>query len=175
MTDRGCFALPSTYSLESKTCKACVAHAECGARVQETLQRIRGTINVEQLIAQFHVGEDAPSLTLAQRTKVASMPVHVARRLETLFLNGFDRTARSLFANSENPFPATGAKHLRLAGNLLLQGGFTKKHLRTECQKRFGWAESTAFVEVARTLALLRGLGLIVERDGRMVLADTTT
>lgn len=175
MTDRGCFALPSTFSQTSKTCSDCSARKECGEKVLATLNLIRSSIKVEHLIAQFHMGDAPIGLSLVQRTMVASMPVAIAGRLEILLLAGFDQSARSRFAIRENPFSTSGAKHIRLTGDLLIAGGFTKMELRQAFQERFGWGKNTAFVEVARTLALLRGLSLITESGGYIALADTTT
>lgn len=177
MTDRGCVGLPSVFSHVSSTCATCEARPECSGKVLTTLQRIRGSVQVDDLISQFRLGfvEQAlekPELTLQQRTAVASMPAKVAGRLKALLLDGFDQTAKSRFAQGDNPFPGSGAKHLHLAGQLLLAGGFTKLEFRTRCIERYGWSTNTAFVEVSRAIALLRGLGLTHEINARVQLRD---
>lgn len=172
MTDRGCFAMPSTFSKTSTACGACASQVSCGEKVLATLKLIRDKVKVEHLIAQLSTGESIQSLTLAQRTMIASMPVKVGPRLESMLLSGFASTVRSRFANRENAFSTSGVKHLPLVGDLLLKGGFTKTELRRRLRQEFPWSEGTAFVEVARTLALLRGLGLTVEVGRRIVLAD---
>lgn len=46
----GCYASPSVFSMDSKVCKACPAHEGCSTACVETLQRLRTTINVADLL-----------------------------------------------------------------------------------------------------------------------------
>jgi hypothetical protein len=101
--------------------------------------------------------------------------VKVAGRLQRLFEQGFDRVARSRFVKGENPFTPTGAKHLHLAGELLLRGGLTRTSFRQACVARLGWSAATASAESSQALALLRLLGLTQERGEQITIAMTTT
>lgn len=45
-----CFGSPSCYAGDSKICNACVAYETCGVEVTKTLERIKGVINVDDLL-----------------------------------------------------------------------------------------------------------------------------
>lgn len=48
----GCFGAASVYALDGEVCKKCVAYEACGTQAQETLEAIRGKINVNDIIAR---------------------------------------------------------------------------------------------------------------------------
>jgi hypothetical protein len=148
---------------------------ECRPKALGALEQLRGSMPVDQLIMEFRAdyAQPATALTVEQRRLVASMPVKIAGRLEQLLLRHFDKRAQTVFTHGQNPFPEAGAKHLHLAGQMLLAGGFTKAEFRKECEARFGWSEGTAFSQVSQALALLRGLALVQEQGERMVLPAT--
>jgi hypothetical protein len=170
MTDRGCFGMPSVFNPASKTCQGCPGSSQCRDRALDALERVRGTIRVEHLIMEFRTEfvQPAAALTLEQESVVASMPAKIMERLRGLLLARFDRKASVALLHGINPFPERGAKHMHLAGQLLLAGGFTKSQFRKECEQRFGWTEGTAFSQVSQAIALLRGLGLTTEHGDRV-------
>lgn len=46
----GCFGAPSCFASNGKVCQACVAYKQCGEEVTHTLERIKGIVNVEDLM-----------------------------------------------------------------------------------------------------------------------------
>lgn len=177
MTDRGCYGLPSVYSHTAKTCGSCAARDDCKSKAFTVLQMIRGTVMVDDLIRSFQLSYAAPesigktlTITPAQHARLILAPSKIAGRLERLFLQGFDKIARMAFLQRQNPFPQKGAKHLHLAGELLLQGAVTKAGFREACIERFGWSTGTAASEVSNAVALLSGLNLVIESRTTMEL-----
>jgi hypothetical protein len=140
------------------------------------LERLRDKIPVESLIAEFRQGfSPARKLSLDQEQLIASMPVKIASKMRSLLEQGFPENARAAFQRGENPFPERGPKHIRLAGSMLLGGGFHRVELRDECVHRYGWSDGTASSQVSQTVALLRGLGLTKEQGGFISLPETLT
>ena len=45
-----CFGSPSCFAGDSKACQSCVGYSECGEAVKETLIRIRGVTDIEDLL-----------------------------------------------------------------------------------------------------------------------------
>lgn len=45
-----CFGAPSCYASNSKICEGCVAYKQCGQEVTATLERIKGIVNVEDML-----------------------------------------------------------------------------------------------------------------------------
>ena len=173
MTDRGCYGLASVHNTASAACQNCALKVDCAHKVLDILNRVRKVIPVQALIERIEVNylmldmPSSPKLTLAQITTVAMIPQRLQGRLKVLLLEGFDRIASARFKQGLNPFKETGAKHLHLAGQMLLGGGFTKAQFRAECIKRYGWTANTAFSQTSSSLALLRGLGLTREINNR--------
>ncbi len=171
MSDRGCFGLPSVFSLQSDTCSSCSARTACSEKSYALLLRVRGSVDVERYIQDLRLefaglGEQRAraSLTLAQLTTVESMPARLRGRLKRLLLDRFDVVARQSLEQGENPFPESGSKVMHLAGEMLLAGGMTKIGFRNACQNQLGWSYGTAATESSVALALLRGLGLTKEK-----------
>lgn len=164
--------MASVFNPGSNACKACPAAKQCRPKALAVLELARGAIPVDQLIMEFREDYEPPAraLSLSQESSVASMPVKVAARLRSLLLQGFDRRASAALQQGQNPFTARGAKHLQLAGEMLLAGGFTRSSFRKECQARFTWSEGTAFSQVSQAISLLRGLGLVIDQGDRVVL-----
>lgn len=71
----GCFGAASVYSLDGEICRKCSVYNECGADAHATLARIRGTINVSDIITRH---EKARELTRAQAAANAPKPEAVA-------------------------------------------------------------------------------------------------
>lgn len=53
----GCFAAASVFSHDSNICKACSAFAPCSEASVETLKRIQGLVNVEDLLKKHSVAK----------------------------------------------------------------------------------------------------------------------
>ncbi|UUZ75405.1 hypothetical protein LP414_27195 [Polaromonas sp. P1(28)-13] len=48
----GCFGSPSVYSVDSSVCAACASYNTCRVASHATLEKIRGTINVSDVLAR---------------------------------------------------------------------------------------------------------------------------
>ena len=46
----GCYASPSVYSMDSRVCKGCPSNEDCSKACVQTLQQLRSTINVADLL-----------------------------------------------------------------------------------------------------------------------------
>lgn len=154
--------MASVLNPESPTCQRCSALEPCRVRALQSLDRVKGAIKVDHLIERLeHGSTQGYILSLEDHRAIATTPRKVAGRLESLLTKGFHVIARRKLAAGQNPFPVSGAKHIHLAGEMLLAGGFTKGQLRQQCIERFQWTEGTAFSEVSQAVALLRGLRLV--------------
>jgi hypothetical protein len=175
LTDRGCLGMPSVFNRISKACQECCAREQCRELGLASLLRARERIDVEELIQELRRGfaTSLPlgELTEQQQQRIQDAPAKLQTRLRTLLEKGFEQTARECFAQGENPFKTV--KNLHVAGELLLAGGFDRTQLREELMARYGWALSNAYSEVSNAIALLRGLALVVERDGCFTLAPS--
>lgn len=174
VTDRGCMGMPSVLNVASPSCQSCKGFAPCRTAALSVLETVRGTVKVDDMIHELRAGQEGAKPAVEIEFAIASVPKKVAPRLRSLLAKGFDRAARDALRDGVNPFPLSGAKHMHLAGELLLLGRFTKGQYRQDCMNKFGWAEGTAFSEVSMAIALMRGLGL-VSVDGDAVTANQTT
>ncbi|RQT26088.1 hypothetical protein DF037_20580 [Burkholderia contaminans] len=102
---------------------------------------------------------------------LASVPLRVAKVLKPMLKRGLDARARYRIANGENPFGTGSAPWLRLAGAMLVAGGFTKAKLRAEYIRAYGWSEGTAFSRVSIVVALFPALGIARLAGDRLVCA----
>lgn len=66
----GCFGSPSVYSLDSNVCAACASYNTCRIASYATLEKIRGTINVSDVLARH-----AKARIAAVSDSVAKFPV----------------------------------------------------------------------------------------------------
>ena len=61
-----------------------------------------------------------------------------------------------------NPFATEGPKNLRVACEMLMQGGFTKASLRQRMVEQLGWTNDTAASQVAVGVALLYAFAIAI-------------
>ena len=76
----GCFGAASVYSVDSNYCNACVAFVECGKASLTTLEKIKGIIDVSDLLARHAKAREASKRTTVSHStplKVNGvLPVH---------------------------------------------------------------------------------------------------
>ena len=53
----GCFGSPSCHSQDSRVCQQCPAFNECGGEVLNTLERIKGIVNISDLLHQHRAAQ----------------------------------------------------------------------------------------------------------------------
>lgn len=181
MKELGCFGLPSVHNPRSGFCRVCPDFDSCGQQARALIDKVARAPGMRELAHRFHYVLELPdcsappTLTPEQERRVASAPVKVAQRLRSLLERGFDTQAARSFATGTNPFSPTGAKHLHLAGELLLAGGFTRAQLRRRCETDFGWTPNTAASQVSQAVSLLRLLDLTEDQGDRVCLKTTGT
>jgi hypothetical protein len=91
---------------------------------------------------------------------LATLPVRVQKVMRPLLKRGGDARARLALAKGQNPFDGRGPQWLRLAGEKLLAGGFTKGDLRRAYINEYGWSEATAFSRVSIVVSVIPALRL---------------
>lgn len=197
MASPSCYGLPSVFVAESKTCSACVEKGGCVAACHGMLMSLATKMDVTTNLAYLErtakvvtaqsIPASNPTTTIAapamaslkvnltmgarEEALLASVPVRVAKVLKPMLKRGLDARARYRVANGENPFGTGSAPWLRLAGDMLLAGGFTKAKLRVEYVRAYGWSEGTAFSRVSIVVALFPALGIARLAGDRIVCA----
>lgn len=197
----GCFASPSVYSMDSKVCQACQAFTACTDASLVTLEAIRSTIDVRDVLAR-HVKarlkagyisaplapphlpvepvEPVKRLTPVARVTFDVTPAHEAV-LATLAAKTAElarqqikqnllTTARATLSAGKNPYAETGPKFLRIACDMLLEGGFSRMMLNRAMVNQFGWQDTTAGPHVAQVCAMFNAFGVTQEIDGHLTL-----
>lgn len=74
-----------------------------------------------------------------------------------------------------NPFAQSGPSFMRVACDLLLNGGFTKATLKAHLMSLLGWSKGTAATHVAMTAVLLYAFGIATLEDDTFVLHSALT
>jgi hypothetical protein len=92
-------------------------------------------------------------------TKVKAVAVSLAQnnRLEYV---------RDSLRNGRNPFAGRLYPNMRVAVEMLLQGGFTKASLAQRYVQALGWTEGTAASQRAGALCMLQALDVVREQGG---------
>jgi hypothetical protein len=79
---------------------------------------------------------------------------------------------RDKLHEGNNPFAEIGEwKHMRIACELLLTGGFTRAELLARLMADLGWTEGTARSQMAQAMAILQTFGIVRLDGDRFVLA----
>lgn len=65
----GCFAAATVYALDSEVCQKCLSYQECGPKAMRTLDRIKGIVKVDDLIAKHRKARVASQAKIAARDK----------------------------------------------------------------------------------------------------------
>lgn len=220
MTDKleqmapGCFGAASVFSMDSTVCKACVAYSKCSDASIATLESIRQTIDVRDLMARHTAARqrNADKLTPpAAAAPVQGSPIPVAQppkvtkpvvRKTTMARVSFDispadqnviamigeksvktrdqaiqlskqnkiNQCRSELPKGVNPFAESGPAFLRVACDMLINGGFTKASLKARLREDMTWTDGTAGSHVAITCALMYAFGIITPEGDRFIL-----
>jgi hypothetical protein len=164
--------MPSVHNPASETCKSCLHREDCRVRAVCALEKVRAVLKVDHLLLRLQPDYALGFVLSPVQLKLIEQTQDKLRgRLRNLLERQFDKFARAEFSRGTNPFTEKGAKHMRLAGEMLLRGGFTRASLRQQCIEHFGWTQGTALSEVSQAVSLLRGLQVTKEEGDRIVLA----
>jgi hypothetical protein len=186
MSHASCFGLPSVFNAGTQTCMACASRSECVSACYSMLVSLSDKIDVTAPLAQLErtakvvTAQSIPAPVVAttiaapapaavqvnlehgarENELLATLPVRVQKVMRPLLKRGGDARARLALAKGLNPFDGRGPQWLRLAGEKLLAGGFTKGDLRRAYINEYGWSEATAFSRVSIVVSLIPALRL---------------
>lgn len=210
----GCFGAASVFSMDSQVCQACVAFKDCGDKAIETLEAIKSTINVADILTRHQA---ARQKALANKPKpVAPQPIEqspipiaqpkpitkpverkTAMQRVTFEISEADQAVimrigeKSVKTKEQavvlckqnkinamrwnlpkglNPFSTSGPAFLRIACDMLINGGFTKASYKARLVADLSWTDGTAGSHVAIACALLFAFGIVVGKDDSFVL-----
>lgn len=77
---------------------------------------------------------------------------------------------RALLPQGTNPFAAGGPQYMRVACDMVMNGGFTKAALKTQLMEQLQWGDGTAGPHVAWVSAILAVFGIVVGKSDAYVL-----
>jgi len=75
----GCFGAASVYSQDSSVCKGCVAYDQCNSASLATLESIRATVDVRDLLKRHAVARAKAAPAPAQTKPLEKSPIKVAQ------------------------------------------------------------------------------------------------
>lgn len=72
----GCFASASIYANDSSVCQRCVAYDACSAASLETLEAIKGIVNIDDFMKRHHKARSAAQVAMKESDEVeaAALP-----------------------------------------------------------------------------------------------------
>lgn len=194
-----CFGLPSSYHQGTKTCRGCPERTECESVSYDRLHGLKssGFDAGDDVLARFqdrslagfrphrqieiHLTVKPPTrqvkaekyenaLTQEDITALQSVPYTVAEKVQRMMSSNQDRIARAALKEGRNPFPIDGSRHLHVACDALLQGGFTKRGLRQRFMDQLGWGENTAFSHVSLVVSMFLLFKFVKQENDNFVL-----
>lgn len=176
---RGCitFAECSVASLETLEAIKSVINVRdlLNSHAQNRRLRITSTISEDELIEN-----KLPAAQVERKTKiikmeltiteedgvlVARLPVKPQLIAKRLCETGYIDLIRKDLREKRNTFAETGPAYMRVAVDMLLAGGCTKRLMKERLMEELGWSEGTAGSHVAIFCALAVGMNL-AEFDG---------
>jgi len=75
----GCYGAASVYSTDSSVCKGCTAYQECGSASLETLEAIRATVDVRDLLKKHAAARAKAAPAAAPSTPIEKRPIPVSQ------------------------------------------------------------------------------------------------
>jgi hypothetical protein len=191
-----CFAAATVFARDSSVCRGCPEFETCANASRQTLEKIRGAVDIEALLRRHDALRRKTRATAASRAaplvekkeiepqKVALrfsvdkktddvilvLPVQPKQIAIRLCSREHLRAVVQALAEGRNAFTDADAAFLRVAVDLLLAGGFTRARLRGEFVTRLGWRESTAASHVQIAVSILKAFRLVQETsEGHIV------
>ena len=203
MTNPGCFGSPSVFSVDSNICRNCASGAACQPKAHETLERIKNSVDVRDLIARHEKIKSAvqarnprphPGNPVTWRDLPAQNTKQVARSTERvkteyeisplemallekcpdsvqkvaidLLKKGYKTNFVAALKQHKNPFAGYSLNFIEIAGDLLLNGVFTRDDYMQRLQRITKAQEASCRSKVSIGVAVLKALMLIEPVDG---------
>jgi len=94
---------------------------------------------------------------------IGAKSVKAKEAATTLCKNNRINDMRAMLPRGRNPFATTGPQYLRIACDMLINGGFTKAMYRARLMQDLAWTDGTAGSHVAVACALLYSFGIMTQ------------
>lgn len=183
MKNPGCYGVPSVFSFTSRVCGGCGSFEGCQRQSHDTLKLLPSNPGVQAMLLKHenHLRQkeglsplvpksrQKNTITEEQEQQVRSLPKKVGDYLRKLFKRGEDIKIRECAGKGENPFTEEKSRPYRVAFEYLLDGGFTKRFLRTAFMEEMGWSEASAFSQVSIVWHVFVALGVAEESGCALV------
>lgn len=172
-----CFGSPSALAPHTAVCSTCKVLSDCSEQASIMLKRIRGELNVEELIEPPKKGEVVPK-SIPKKLSVKPLPVRTVTGISkkaTALVHRIDQLGIDLLTElkaGRNPFENMPPAYMRETCSSLLAGGFTKAQLRDRYLSAFDWSAGSASSHVSFVIPALSFLGVIQERDDCFTMRD---
>lgn len=200
-----CFGAATVFSHDSDVCKGCAAFQSCSEQSLKTLESIRGSINVDDLIKRHMKAKrltakpspppSAPverpliesverktrvervtmTVTEEEGDALATLPMKPKEACIRLIRAGLIDELRAGLPEKRNAFAQKGPSYLRVAVDMLLSGGFARKDFCDRLRSELGWSLGTAQSHASLAVVTLKTLKIAVEEGGRFVIAPNLT
>jgi hypothetical protein len=166
----GCYGIPSILNLSSTTCLGCRFFSSCRLTVVEELNSVAYSPVIGKALAEHDRFEERFIPNDVQQKILASVPAGVRKNLTVLFERGMDRAIGDAVLHEDVDLIGPDIhRSLRLALELLIFGGFTKKELQLGFVNTLGWSARSAWSQASLTWKLLIALQVAIESSGRLV------
>ena len=173
MKTPGCYGLAIVHS-KVEQCKGCQWRPSCRETALKNLKQLDG---VEDIMKHYTDIDDEPvavsgesdtgkvDVTIEEFVRISTMPVK-AQKLATAMCRKGIKLKSSLLAG-KNPFKNNKPSFLKAPCDLLIEGGFTTRELRSVIrQSNPDWSEGTVNSQASIALALFKGFGCVEMKYG---------
>jgi hypothetical protein len=168
----GCFGSGLAYQEDGTVCGRCDFAARCAPLALERRQQVRARLGiaVEPVVRRVRTADEPMKASRpAGRPRPVSeregFPKKVCQLLDRIESRGVDLAVA--IRAGQNPLPSPA--FLKMAIDMLLGGGFDRGQLRAAFMTTFDWSDGTAHSHVGQVFALLTGLKVAREDNGKLM------
>lgn len=188
-----CFGFAAAFSFIG-ACPQCPFFATCEREVAQRVEALSGKINLQDLAGKHaaHQGglraqpvsaapvqvtlvgveRTTPSvkvkLTPEQQLQMKRYPDRAAKVLRGIYERGIHVQIIERIKAKQNPFRSYPYLYAAVQ-SLINRGSFTRAELVRVYQQGLGWKYSSAVTYASIATSICRGLGIVEERDGRLM------
>lgn len=169
----GCYGMALAYSSDLPECTACPFASACGPIAMAMLDKFRRQMGIEKAgpikrKARSAVQNREPSAVTPAAAPDALVQT-VSKPVNDLMEKLGARGVALIDAIRAGRNPVQTPAFLKTAIDMLLAGPFDRATLRTALMTELSWPAQTADERVRQAIALLAGLGVTEERNGKIV------
>ena len=186
-TTPGCFGAASVFDENYAVCQSCAAFRTCGEAARSNLQAMRERIDLSAVMTRrVQVRSAAMRAGAAPVVSRQASAIPEEDQRVIALISDKNRKAgeqatllckynkinlcRAALPNRVNPFAESGPSFMRVACDLLLNGGFTKAMLKQRLMTVLGWSPGTAAAHGSMATALLYAFGIATLAQEQFVL-----